>query len=206
MSVVHILDSVTEWAQETICSQIKLKVPPENETEPTDVGYNYKLVAPVAFPLYVPASDKLPPGVLSPIPSVCVRFLEGTESLTSSKGTIGMQLCFSTWDPGIHSKDILLPDGQGGAKQWTGEKADAFFRRSGAGWRDAWNFVDIALRALGNNLTAGGFAIDRSIPVKFGPLTDAGNIVEAYPLWFAWVSFSLSYDLRRNVAELQNFL
>lgn len=206
MAVVHILDRVTEWVRENICSQIKLKAPPMNETDPTDEGYEYQLVTPAAFPLYVPVSDKLPPGILSPIPSVCVRFLEGAESLASSKGTIGMQLCFSTWDPGLHGEDIRLPNEEGGSKSWTGPEAEAYFQRSGGGWRDAWNFVDIALRQLGNNLTVGGFSIDRKVPVKFGPLTDQGHIVEAYPLWFAWVSFSLAYDLRRNTAEIQHLL
>lgn len=206
MSVVNILDDVTEWVAKNICSKIKLKVPPESDTAPTDAGYEYQLVTPAAFPLFVPARDKTPPGILSPVPSVCVRFLEGTESLASSKGTIGMQLCFSTWDPGLHGEDILLPNGENGSKRWTGPEADAYFRRSGDGWRDAWNFVDIALRELGSTTNVGGYVIDRQDPVKFGPLTEQGAIIEAYPLWFAWCSFSLSYDLRRNNAELQDFL
>lgn len=206
MSVVGILDSVTEWVEANICSKIKLKVPPESDTAPTDAGYEYKLVTPAAFPLFVPAKDKLSPEILSPVPSVCVRFLEGSESLASSKGTIGMQLCFSTWEPGLHGEDILLPDGKGGSKRWTGPEADVFFRRSGEGWRDAWNFVDIALRELGNTLHVGGYTLDRRTPVKFGPLAEKGAIIEAYPLWFAWCSFSLDYKIRRNVSDLQKFL
>ena len=37
MSVVHMLDTLTEWARQNICEQIKLKVPPEN-TAPDDSG------------------------------------------------------------------------------------------------------------------------------------------------------------------------
>ena len=206
MSVVNILDNVTEWVQTNICTKIQLKVPPASDTDPTDAGYTYHLVQPTAFPLFVPARDKAAPGILSPIPSVCVRFLEGDEALSKDMGSIGMQLCFSTWDPGLHGEDILRPDGDGGSKRWTGPEADAYFRRSGEGWRDAWNFVDIALRELGSTTTVGGCSIDRSVPIKFGPLTDQGTIIEAYPLWFAWCSFSLTYDLRRNIAAIQNLL
>lgn len=206
MSVVNILDSVTEWVRENICTQIKLKLPPDNDTDPTDAGYEYKLVTPAAFPLFVPAKDKAPPGILSPIPSVCVRFLEGDEILATSKGTIGIQLCFSTWNPGLHGQDILRPNEKGGSKIWTGPEADAHFQRSADGWRDAWNFVDIALRELGNTTNVGGYLVNQRDPIKFGPLTEEGAIIDAYPLWFAWCSFSLSYDLRRNVAEISNLL
>lgn len=194
MSVVNTLDKVTEWVKENICSEIKLKMPPADDRAPTDAGYDYVLVTPSAFPLFVPTSDKLPPGALSPFPSVCVRFLEGEESLTEHSGTIGLQLCFSTWSTGLHSEDIV--DGAPNGK----------FTRNYDGWRDAWNFVDIALRKLGNSTTVGGFELDRSVPIKFGPLTEQGAIVEAYPLWFAWISFSIKPPNRRFVEGFQNFL
>lgn len=208
MAVVNILDKVTEWVKENVCSEIMLKVPPDNDYDATDEGYDYRLVTPSAFPLYVPAQDKTPPGVLSPIPSVCVRFLEGEERLTDREGSIGMQLCFCTWDPGLHGKDIFHPVNGNPAKirRWSGEEADAYFKRSGEGWRDAWNFVDIALRELGNSLEIGGFELDRTVPIKYGPMTEQGEIVEAYPMWFAWASFSIKYPLRRNAEDIEQYL
>jgi hypothetical protein len=75
------------------------------------------------------------------------------------------------------------------------------------GWRDAWNFVDIALRAVESTVVIGNeFTIDRSSPVKYGPLVEQDAIVESYPFWYAWISFKVNYNLRRNVAELQNLL
>lgn len=206
MSVVNMLDKVTEWVDANICSEIKLKAPPASDKDPTDAGYDYQLVKPAAFPLFVPAKDKTPPGIQSPIPSVCVRFLQGQESLSDSQGSVGMQLCFSTWDPGIHGEDLLNMEEDGSWKRWDGPEAAAFFRRSAGGWRDAWNFVDIALRKLGNTTTVGGFQLDRSTPIEFGPLTDQGEIVEAYPLWFAWVKFSINYSLLRNPEDINQYL
>lgn len=207
MSVVCVLDAITAWVQENICTEIQLKVPAEDR-EPTDAGYDYQLATPAAFPLYVPAKDKLPPNVRSPFPSVCVRFIEGDEKLTENSGTMGVQLCFSVWNPGEHGEDIFRPvDGQPNArKRWTGPEAVAHFKRNGEGWRDAWNFVDIALRKLGNAIAVGDCELDRSTPIKYGPLTEQGEIVEAFPCWFAWVSFTVNYSLRRNVAEIENLL
>lgn len=208
MSVVNTLDQVTAWVQENICADIKLKAPPDSDRDPTDEGYAYKLVTPTAFPLFVPAKDKLPPAVISPIPSVCVRFLKGSESMTGRSGTIEMQLCFSTWDTGLHGEDHLIPvEGEPGKyRRWSGTEAAQYFKRTGEGWRDAWNFVDIALRKLGNTMSVGGFELNRSVPFEYGPFTDQGEIVEAYPLWFAWVSFSINYPLSRNAEDIEELL
>lgn len=208
MAVVHILDSITEWVQKNICTEIELKLPPNDDESPTDEGYEYKLVTPTAFPLFIPAQDKLPPGVLSPVPSVCVRFMKGQEKLAGSEGTMNVQLCFCTWDTGHHGEDFLHPvKGQAGAyRRWSGAEAAAYFRRNYGGWRDAWNFVDIALRKLGNTVTVGGYELDRSVPVEYGPFTEQGAIVETYPLWYAWASFSLKYPLRRNAEDFEKYL
>lgn len=68
MAVVTILDGVTAWVREVICSQIRLKVPPADEQAATDAGYEYQLVTPAAFSLFVPTKEKLPPSVVSPDP------------------------------------------------------------------------------------------------------------------------------------------
>lgn len=207
MSVVHLIDTVTEWARQNISAHVKLKVPPEN-TEANDAGYDYELVTPATFAAYTPTSDKLPPGVRAPFPSLCVRLLAGEDSLASNRGTAEVQLCFSAWDPGLHGADIFLPvkDKPGEWHRWTGDEADAYFRRNGAGWRDVWNFVDVALRALESTTQIGGYEIDRTAPIKFGPLTEQESIPDFYPFWFAWASFKITYPLVRNVEDDQKFL
>lgn len=208
MSVVHNLDTITAWVREHICTEIQLKVPPDSDRAPTDAGYDYQMTTPAVFPLYIPARDKLPPGVVSPVPSVCVRFLKGSEQLAGQTGSMGIQLCFSTWDTGLHGEDFLHPvEGDPGQyRRWSGKEAEAFFQRSGEGWRDAWNFVDIALRKLGNTISVGDCELDRSVPFEYGPFTEQGEIIEAYPLWYAWVSFSVTYPLRRNAEDIEQYL
>lgn len=201
MSVVHVIDTLTEWARQNICEQINLKVPPEN-TAPDDSGYSYNLATPAAFAMYVPTSDKLPPGSHPPFPSLCVRFVTGQDVPADGGGSVEVQFCFSAWDPGTHGEDEFLPNGDGTYRRGKG----GAFWRNGDGWRDAWNFVDIALREVESVTNIGGYTIDRAKPVKFGPLTEQEAIPDFYPMWFAWLSFTVDYPLRRNIQELQNFL
>ena len=188
MSIVKILDDVTQWARENICSKIELKVPPKN-TEPNDYEYEYKTANPVAFTMFVPTEDRLPKNIPSAFPSLCVRFIEGEDSLSKMNGTIGIQFLLSVWNPGKYSAS---PEKQ--------------FERNGDGWRDAWNFTDIAVQAVESATHISGYEIDRSIPVKFGPLTEQEAVPDYYPFWFTWVTFQLTYPLMRNIEDTQEFL
>lgn len=191
MSIVKILDDVTKWAKENICSKIELKVPPKN-SEPIDFDYKYQKANPVAFTMYVPAEDKLPKNIPSAFPSLCVRFMEGEDDLRSMKGTLGIQLLMSVWNPGTYREDFISE--QPDEKQ---------FERNGEGWRDIWNFTDLAVQAVESTTNICGYEIDRSVPVKFGPLTEQEAIPDYYPFWFAWVTFQLTYPLMRNIDEVQ---
>lgn len=205
MSIVKILDDVTEWARQNICSKIELKVPPKN-TEPNDEGYEYKTANPVAFTMYVPTEDRLPKNIPSAFPSLCVRFLEGEDDLSNMKGTMGIQFLLSTWNPGNHSADRFVSQ-QGDPFQWKKDPtAENEFERNGDGWRDAWNFTDIAVQAVESTTNISGYKIDRSIPVKFGPLTEQEAVPDYYPFWFTWVTFQLTYPLMRKIEDLQEFL
>ncbi len=206
MSVVHLIDTMTEWARQNVCAHILLKQPPDDMNAPEDAGYKHALVNPAAFAMYVPTSEKLPPNIHAPFPSLCVRFMTGQDEPTGNEGFVDLQFVFSAWDPGTHGKDILNPTGPKTFKQWSGADAEAYFQRNGDGWRDAWNFVDIALRAVESITHVGEYTIDRATPIKFGPLTEQESIPDFYPYWFAWISFRVKYPLRRNIEDFQNLL
>lgn len=206
MSTVRIVDTVTEWSQMNICDQIQLKQPPMDENAPDDSGYDYKLVTPAAFPMYVPSTEKLPPNVHSPFPSLCVRLLNGDRSMASGGGGVNIQLCFSAWNPGTHGRDNFVANADGSYSRVSEAEAKKQFKRTGEGWRDVWNFVDIALRALENTTEIGGYLIDPNTPIEFGPLTEQESIPDFYPFWFAWVSFRIVHPLKRNVQDFKNFL
>ena len=203
MSVVHVIDTLAEWAKQNICANVKLKMPPPN-LEANDAEYSYKTVTPTVFPMYVPTSEKLPPSVHSPFPSLCVRFIKGADELKGSSGHLDVQFCFSAWDPGTHGQDVLHPIGDMMFRKQSAEYAD--YERNGKGWRDVWNFVDTALRAVESATNIGGYTIDRETPIEFGPLTEQESIPDFYPFWFAWLSFRVNYPLQRNIKNIQKYL
>lgn len=205
MSIVKILDDITAWAQTNICSRIMLKVPPANG-EPNDYDYDYKVANPVAFTMYVPTQDKLPKNVPSAFPSLCVRFMEGENNLSNNKGTIGIQLLLSVWSPGLYGADYFTVNPED-SLQWQAQAEEKVkFQRNGEGWRDIWNFTDIAVHAIESTAHISGYEIDRSVPVKFGPLTEQDAIPDFYPFWFSWVTFQLTYPQQRNTDNIQQFL
>ena len=54
MTVVEIVDQVTAWAQKEICEKVRLKMPPENAKDSDSAGYEYTMVTPTAFSLFIP--------------------------------------------------------------------------------------------------------------------------------------------------------
>lgn len=209
MSVVNTIDRITEWARDNICNKVKLRLPPEDEDYDFDGVYDHELINPAAFALYVPTKDKLPPGVTSPIPSLCVRFRQGEDDLVRGSGSIEIELCLSAWNPGIYGADVLRPIKVGSDtehRRWRGPEADDHFERYGGGWRPLWNFVDVALREIESVTNLDGIEIDRSVPVKYGPMAEQEAIPDFYPFWFAWITFSVKYPIIRNVAPIENLL
>lgn len=205
MTTAEIIDRATAWANAAVCPQIKLKVPPEDHADPSDHDYDPLYASPVAFPMFVPTKDKLPPPVQSSFPSICVRLLDGEDDMAQDMGRANIQLCFSAWNPGTHGSDVLMPNGDD-LEPWTGPAANAEFQRNADGWRDVWNMVDIARRAVESVTNIEGMVLDRTIPIKYGPLTEQEAIPDFYPFWFAWMTFSLTYPVIRHIRDCDNLL
>ena len=203
MFVVNVIDTIAEWAKHNICENVTLKLPPKN-LEAHDDGYSYETVTPPVFPMYVPTSEKLPPSIPSPVPSLCVRFIKGADDMSGGKGYLDVQFCFSAWNPGTHAQDLIGFDGATSTGKQ--DQRNAKFERNGDGWRDVWNFVDTARRALESVTNIEGYTIDMQTPVEFGPLTEQESIPDFYPFWFAWLSFRVTFPLRRNNEDLQKHL
>lgn len=210
MSVVNALDRVVSWTRREICEDTKLKLPPDGDREecPNAEEYDYREVTPACFPLFMPTKEKLPPSVLSSIPSVVVRILKGEDNVTKGAGRLNLDMCFSTWNPGVYGKDILIPSEEkpGTFKVLPDEEAMGRFEIYSNGWRDVWNWVDKALRALESTTNMDGVVIDRAVPITYGPLQEQEGIPEFYPLWFAWIGFAVKIPLMRHDSELERFL
>lgn len=203
MSIVNSIETVRDWLTAEVCPLVKLKLPDDNAT---DASYPYKLVNPAAFSLFVPSKDRTPPNIAAPIPSVCVQIVQGDDDLLQSARDIKIRLCFSAWDPGYHGPDIFKPkgDGSGTYIQQYNEAAASYFVKNGEGWRDAWNFVDTALRLIENAEYLGDLRVIKEKGITFGPVTEQDAVPDFYPYWFAWAEFSVEETLTRNPKSYQH--
>lgn len=198
MAIVTTLDAVRDWVESEICSQVQLKVP---DNDVVDEGYRFKLVHPAAFSMYTPTDDKLPEGVESPIPSVTIRITEGEDTLTKGTREMKVTLLFAAWSPGLHAGDYLETiryerDDNGVLRQITSvkkypENAEVF-NMDAEGWRDAWNFVDTAVRIIENVEYLGGYRFMKERGLKFAPVASQEATPEYWPFWFANVEFFIS--------------
>lgn len=196
--IVTVIDTLTNWAKDQICKQILLKVPPDN-AEAMDAGYSYKLDNPEAIPMYKPSGDKLPESIRFTTPSLCVYFQKAGDSVASNKGYVDVMFLFSVWDPGLHGEDVYLPNGDGTYKK----QSTAAFEKGSSGWRDVWNFVDVARRALESVTNIDGLAVDKSTDIEYGPITEQEAVVDFYPYWYSWLSFRVTYPLMRNNEDIE---
>ena len=110
MTVVDSLTSISDWLNKEVCSNFKFKSEPLQGKPITD-SYEYEEVHPQAFPVMVPARDKLPPNITVNMPSVCVQILDGSDTVVTGKRDININLGIATWNSGVHSKDIYYPKG-----------------------------------------------------------------------------------------------
>lgn len=206
MTLVKSIDSLVEWLNEKVCSQITLKLP-DDYRNGTD--YDVEFVHPAAFPLYVPGKDRLPPSVPAPIPSVCAQLMEGSDDLPKRQRRLQIRLCLACWNPGQHGGEILYPrsapstDGGYSYYNLEGEAAKTYARNM-EGWRDSFNFADLVLRELENAEYIAGHRLVKESGIKYGLFTEDGNIWDYYPYWHSWISFTLEAGVVTRTPEIYN--
>lgn len=196
MTTTAIIDSVVDWAQRAICDNILLKLP---DDDANDENYPGERINPAAFPMFVPAKDRLAPHVAAPIPSLCVQIKEGKDKLTDGKRTLKMRFSLATWNPGEHGTEIMVPQedatkiGGHTYRRHSDPEAVAQYSRNMDGWRDLWNFADKTLQALeGTEFIAGLRLVKEGDEgITYGPFTEEGAIWDYYPYWFLWIDFAL---------------
>jgi hypothetical protein len=183
MSVVDMVERACEWAAREVCGKVELKLPDDKHV---DGSYPYTLVHPSVHAAYVPTKDRKPPKDM-PVPSVCVQIIHGEEP---HDGSLYLRFSFLAWDPGTHEGDVFEPDGNG---TYAPLDDHGHFDRLSDGWRDVWNFVDVALHALRSG-KVGGYAVS---DVEYGPYAVEDDIPTFYPYWYAWIECRLAYGIPR---------
>lgn len=202
MTTKEIIEGVTAWVNENICSKIELKLPDDNTN---DDGYTVKRVNPAAFPLFIPARDRIPPKIKAPIPSICVQLMEGADDLTNDKRTMKIRLCMATWNPGKNSGETLKPtenpEALGGYTYAPEPVTEDMYERNGDGWKDLYNLQDIALAELEGTEFFAGVRILQDEPITYGPFTEDGAIWDFYPYWHGWICFTITCGVSHKMPE-----
>ena len=194
MTITQCIDNVTDWLNNFVCPNVKLKLPDDSQN---GNGYEVEAVNPTAFAMYQPGKDKLPPGVRAPFPSVVVQLLEGSDDMIASNGRMKLQLSFTAWNPGTHAGEL---------KGATGTTSDRQFTRNADGWKDVWNFVDRALREIENAEYMNGLRVVKELPITYGQFQQEGQISDLYPYWGAWAIFTIERGIARTGASYSEFL
>ena len=181
MAVIKQLNIIKNWLETEICPQFKFK---QAHDENVDATYPYQLVNPNVFILYVPPKELI--GEENRVPSICVQFDEGNESLSGAGGSLNIRLQFATFNPGEHT-----------------EKS---FKRNTEGWRDVWNLVDYIMERVRSVELIDGIRVLKQNGIKYGPISDQGQIPNFYPYYFAWMTFSVEYGIPSSKAQINALL
>lgn len=188
MAIVNDLTKIRDWLQTEVCDKVQFKLPNEDKA---DASYPYELVKPTAFVLFTPTKDRLPPNVRAPIPSVCIRLVEGEHRPTESTNRMSLMLNFCTWNPGIHARDNFVPIEEGAGMKGYNQVAEGEYKRSVDGWQDVYNFIDVALRAIERAQYIADMRVVSEDGIKYGMTSDANGLDDFYPFWPAWISFTV---------------
>ena len=178
MTIIKVLEEVRTWLQNEVCENFTFKKEPAKE-EAIDSSYDFELVKPKAFLMYVPFEEKFP--------SVTIQFSDGNLNKFKESGELKLRFLFATWNPGLHDKDK--------------------FEINAEGWRDVWNFVDGTLRKLTNTNHIGDYIrIKHEDGFQFGAMSEDGNIPNFYPHWGAWLTFTIKYGETSSNEDIHNLI
>jgi len=213
MTIIEMLDDLAKWAEDQICSKIMLKA----ETDVQDGSEKIEEVHPVAWPLYVPAQDGIWPRVgVANVPSIAVEILPPSkDDVQGDSRTVTIRFALATWNPARYQEDVFVPTGESGAgipnmpAYTRGDPETPPFAWSSDGWRDAYNFLEIALRELGNtDYIKSTIRIMHEEAMEWGPFTepDGGPLPNFFPFWLAWCSFKVNLPITRARHDVSSLL
>jgi len=200
MTITGIVDNIVDWLNEHVCPEVLMRLPSE-DGKATNKNYNYTMVHPHAFPLYLPTRDKLPPKVKANVPSVTVQLEYGNDDPQNRE--VSITLNFSGWAPGTYEDDWIIPEDYEPAE---GEIPQ--FRPDYEGWRELWNFVDKTAAAVQSTVFMGdNVEVMQWAGMEFGPYREEDTtVLDYHPFWYAYLKFKVRCSLRRLNEEVNQYL
>lgn len=195
MTIISVIDTITEWLNENVCGRLAFKKAPPVD-RPDGEYYEHEIVPPKAWQIYKPALDiakffdyDCPCVVVQPI---TVKVSPASLSVSS----IRVRFSYLTWSPGEHIEDVydLMPDTRTVFAPQIGEfeqRTRYDFRpdESGCkidddGWRDVFNFLETTLDTLAKKEIS-GLSIDPSEEIYATPYDEESVSTYFWPYHFA---------------------
>lgn len=202
MTTVQCVMTLCEWIEENICPGIMLKKPAA-AGEATDGGYEYELVSPAVFPFYMPTPNRLGDAGHS-CPCIVVKVKEATDDLPDLR-SFNVELHFLVWNPGIHPDEWYKP--VPGEINLYEQFDTSPYVPSMDGWADLFGVMDTALDKIESvNSFGGELRLDRDVQVKHGPVSEEGRILDTFPVFEGYISFTAEGRIFRDNPELEALL
>ncbi len=192
MTVIDAITSVKRFLEQKVCPQIELLVPNKKDGK----EYVERYANPSVFAFFEPENGRLPEGVEYTTPNITVQFTQGEDNLTTLERRVNIVLAFSTWRPGEYRtmNDMELEkidvDGQGATIEFKGEIAKQFVRNE-EGWKDVYNLMELTKEKIISAGKIGEFSLEPT-QIKYGPYSKDGVLIDFYPYYHLWMSFTLT--------------
>ena len=159
---IKVVSDFATWLRD-VTKDIELKKAKIPETK----DYAYELVAPAIYELVIPPKN-INGG--SSAPSVTVKIKKGSINKNEAKVTVIFEL--ETWNPGKHSKDLILVKSVGNKKDSVDSKVKNpeevnSFKKDVDGWKDILDLLETIIGKLDADEQAAGYRRTSDITYNF---------------------------------------
>ncbi len=207
MTLVEIVETLCEWLDEKVCSQVML-LDPDDDMQSAD--YEGLRVHPKAYPLFNPWQSASPEVEIPGAPGIIVSVLEGHDDLKKGLRTLSLQLQLISWNPGQYGRDIWCPvedqDSSTG-KRYVRKLNEWTYERSQSGWKDSYIFLETVLREFEKTETIHGMRIKlKENELTYGHYRDDTGPADLYPYWINYISLDVEVGLNRSSKNYQEYL
>ena len=184
---IKVVSDFATWLRD-VTKDIELKKAKIPETK----DYAYELVAPAIYELLVPPKN-INGG--SSAPSVTVKIKKGSINKNEAKVTVIFEL--ETWNPGKHSKDLILVKSVGNKKDSVDSKVKNpeevnSFKKDVDGWKDILDLLETIIGKLDADEQAAGYRRTSDITYNF-PFEEERAFTSTYPFQYATIQFDIEY-------------
>ena len=184
---IKVVSDFATWLRD-VTKDVELKKAKIPETK----DYAYELVAPAVYGLVIPPKN-INGG--SSAPSVTVKIKKGSINKNEAKATVVFEL--ETWNPGKHSKDLILAKSVGNKKDSVDSKVKNpeevnSFKKDVDGWKDILDLLETIIGKLDADEQAAGYRRTSDITYNF-PFEEERAFTSTYPFQYATIQFDIEY-------------